>query len=80
MKINIYWNQKMTNGITTSEDRKKLARIEAGKAGALALNSDPEKKSKAAKKAAATRKRWNPEVFREMGKLAAGISKKRAGK
>jgi hypothetical protein len=48
---------------------EKLTRSEAGKRGAEALNSDPHKKSAAAKKAAATRIAKNPNCFKDMGKL-----------
>lgn len=41
---------------------------ERGKLGAKALNSDPEKKREAARKAAATRKASDPNVFKKMGK------------
>lgn len=46
---------------------KKPSFRERGILGALALNSDPAKKSEAARKAAATRKAHTPNVFREMG-------------
>lgn len=45
----------------------RMSRSSAGKLGAFAINSDPVKKSAAAKKAAATRKATNPDIFREMG-------------
>ncbi len=40
---------------------------ESGRKSAETLNPDPEKKSSAAQKTADTRKRENPEAFREMG-------------
>jgi general stress protein YciG len=40
---------------------------ERGKLGAKALNSDPEKKKAAARKAAATRKAADPDVFKKIG-------------
>ncbi len=49
-----------------------MSRSEAGKLGAKALNQDPRKKSAAAKKAAETRKKENPNVFREMGAKGGG--------
>lgn len=50
-------------------EKKPMTRSEAGRLGAIALNSDPEKKSRAAKKAAAKRKSINPDTFKEMVKL-----------
>jgi len=49
-----------------------MSRSEAGRLGARALNQDPQKKSLAAKKAADTRKKVNPNVFREMGAKGGG--------
>jgi hypothetical protein len=49
-----------------------MSRSEAGRLGARALNQDPQKKSAAAKKAADTRKKVNPNVFREMGARGGG--------
>ncbi len=49
-----------------------MSRSDAGKLGAKALNEDPQKKSAAAKKAAETRKKENPNVFREMGAKGGG--------
>lgn len=53
----------------------KDARSEAGRLGAYALNSDPEKKSAATKKAALTRKKINPNIFREMGHMGGSSTK-----
>lgn len=53
----------------------KMSRSESGRLGAIALNSDPRKKSKASLKAAQTRLAEDPNTFRRMGHLA-GISKK----
>jgi hypothetical protein len=49
-----------------------MSRSEAGRLGARALNLDPKKKSTAAKKAAETRKKDNPNIFREMGAKGGG--------
>jgi hypothetical protein len=49
-----------------------ISRSDAGRLGAKALNSDPQKKSAAARKAAETRKKENPNVFREMGAKGGG--------
>jgi hypothetical protein len=57
----------------------KMTHVERGKKGAMALNTDPVKKSEAAKKAAATKKAKNPHIFAEMGKLGAKIKKTKAG-
>jgi hypothetical protein len=48
---------------------KKITFSQRGKLGAKALNSDPAKKSAAAKKAAQTRIAKNPNCFIEMGRL-----------
>lgn len=48
---------------------KSKSKQRAGRLGAMALNSDPVKKSAATKKAAATRKAQNPNIFREMGAM-----------
>jgi general stress protein YciG len=58
----------------TSEERQQYGRM-----GAIALNSDPEKKAAAAKKAAATRLAKNPNIFREMGSKGGGSNKKIEG-
>lgn len=42
---------------------------EAGKLGAQTLNSNPDKKSAASKKAAETRKKTNPNIFRKIGRI-----------
>jgi len=52
-----------------------MTRKEAGKLGALALNSDTYKKMAACKKAAETRKKLNPNVFSEMG-IKSALKKK----
>jgi hypothetical protein len=48
---------------------KKITFSQRGKLGAKALNSDPAKKSAAAKKAAQTRIAKNPNCFKDMGRL-----------
>lgn len=53
----------------------KMSNSEAGKLGALAVNSDPVKKSEATKKAARTRMQANPHIFREIGRKG-GLAKK----
>jgi general stress protein YciG len=53
-----------------------VTRSEAGRRGAQSLNSNPEKKRAAAKKAAETRKAHNPDAFREMGRLGGSHSHK----
>ncbi len=63
----------------TSEGARKAAArqnmSEKGRKGALALNSDPKKKSAASQKAAQTRKMRDPYAFQKMGR--AGGSKKK---
>jgi hypothetical protein len=58
-----------------NDSTKCPLRIAAGLLGAKALNGDKEKKSKAARKAAQTRKALNPDCFRKMGALS-GIARK----
>jgi hypothetical protein len=53
--------------MANQSSRSTMSRSDAGRRGAEALNSDPQKKSQAAKKAAETRKAHNPNAFREMG-------------
>lgn len=61
------------------EKKKPMTRSEAGRLGAAALNSDPELKSEAARKAAQTRKAADPEAFAKMGKIG-GTNKNKRGK
>jgi hypothetical protein len=49
----------------------KMTKSQVGKLGALALNSNPEKKSAAAKKAVATVKANNPDFYSRIAKLGA---------
>jgi hypothetical protein len=49
----------------------KMTRIELGRMGAKTLNSDPEKKAAAAKKAAATITQSRPNFYSTIGKLGA---------
>lgn len=51
------------------KEMKKITYSQRSKLGAKALNSDPAKKSAAAKKAAETRIAKNPNCFVEMGRL-----------
>lgn len=53
--------------ISNLKNKKLMSASERGKAGAAALNGDPEKKRAASRKAAQTRLAENPNVFREMG-------------
>jgi hypothetical protein len=61
------------------KETTRIVRQAAGKLGAAALNGDPKKKSLAAKKAADTRKKLNPKVFKEMG-MKRFKNKKNGGK
>lgn len=47
--------------------KKNILKSRAGRLGAIALNSDPEKKRMAAIKATKTRLKNNPNAFSEMG-------------
>ena len=59
---------------------KKPTYSERGRLGAMAINSDPDKKRAAALKAAQTRKLKNPNVFKEMGLKGALISNNKNNK
>jgi hypothetical protein len=49
--------------------RDRIKYVEAGRLGALAVNSDPDKKKAAAAKAVATNLAKNPNHYRDMGRL-----------
>lgn len=57
-------------------EKKKMTRAEAGRKGAYGLNSNPELKAYAAKKAAQTRKKKDPDVYVKMGRLGAKMRDK----
>lgn len=54
------------------KEYKKKTFSEAGKLGAIALNSDKEKKREASRKAAQTRKAKDPDIFRKIGSIRKG--------
>jgi hypothetical protein len=51
------------------QEIKKPTHSERGRLGATALNSNPEKKQAAARKAAKTRLAKDPDVFKKMGAI-----------
>lgn len=55
----------------------KMNRAECGRLGALALNSNPEKKAAAAKKAVVTIKAARPNFYSVIGRLGAMKKKER---
>lgn len=65
-------------GRKAAEHTDPQVKSERGRQGAEALNADPEKKSAAAQKAAETRKKENPDAFKEMGH-EGGIKGGKAG-
>jgi hypothetical protein len=55
----------------------KLSCKERGRMGAIALNSNPEKKSAAALKAAVTIRATRPNFYTEIGRMGRGMQKKK---
>jgi hypothetical protein len=51
------------------EEKKKINFTEIGRLGAIALNSDKEKKRAAARKAAETRKAKDPDIFKKLAAM-----------